>query len=123
MSEQKPTLTYEESKKILDDVHGLLRHCNRHVYMLSLKTVQFEQTCEWCQQELKRMAKQSDNPVPVALERKPLASVSMTTVLCALGMHQECGKDYVLTQEFITIHCMCECHNKGQSRTTVRKKS
>ena len=123
MSEQKPTLTHEGSKKILDDVHSLLHHCNNHVYKLSVKTVQFEQTCEWCQLELKRMMKKSDNPVPVALDGKPVAAVSMTTVLCALGMHQECGRDYVLTQQFITIHCLCQCHNKAQSRITGKRKS
>lgn len=122
MSEQKSTLTHEESRKILADVHGLLQHCNKHVYKLSVKTVQFDEACEWCQLELKRPVKRSDNPVPAALKGKPIARVSMITTLCSQRMHFDCMKDYVLTQELITIHCMCHCHDKVQTERTGRKR-
>ncbi|MEW6604603.1 MAG: hypothetical protein AB1351_07930 [Thermoproteota archaeon] len=106
----RPTPTFDETLKTLQDIKNLLHHGNRHVLEVAVKIKEFHDDCEVCRAELNRFVKLSDEKQPVELKGKASAHITMTTPLCFQGMHKECAKDYVMSNELIAIICNCTCH-------------
>src|SRR5437773_6881075 len=112
LASENQDLTHEQTMQRLKVIGRFLSHHCDHVVGLPAKIVKFDAECEACQSELRRIAKSSDKAPPGHLKGDALATVIHTTILCFLGKHDECLKNYVIESESIAVRCICSCHNR-----------
>lgn len=102
------------TEKVVDDsLDTFTKHLRDHVLFFPVKIKEYHDDCNLCQNEMRRIVKRSDKDTSgVALKGRPSAIISLSTVLCFVGMHEECCKNYVLDSEQIRLQCLCHCHDK-----------
>lgn len=103
-------------------LHRYLEHMKNHIVDIPVKIKHFDDKCERCQAELRRIKKKSDPDRYAELKGQPQAVLSHSTILCFLGMHKECCRDYVLEGEQIQVKCRCACHDEPLRRTGRKSK-
>ena len=109
----------EQSDKFDESLGILARyttHIREHVVEFAIKIKHFDKDCEACQAEFRRISKKSEKHSSAKLEGEPHAIVSFLTILCFLGMHDECNRNYVLENEKVKLECLCSCHTKPREK-------
>ena len=89
---------------------AFVKHYLEHAVYLPVKIKEFHDDCEMCRSKLRNTAKKSDKNPGASLRGDPDSTISYSTILCFLGKHDECCRDYVLEIEQIEIRCLCKCH-------------
>lgn len=113
-----------ERSDTIDRVSKFLDHELEHVVSFPVIIKKFDKDCNTCRILFDRIDKKSQNPIPVSLgHERPVAIVYYTTILCATGMHEECGKEYVMPKVKIVSSCICDCHKQAEpiKKTKNRK--
>jgi len=103
-------------------LHRYIEHMKDHIVDVPVKIKKFDNKCERCQAELRRIKKRSDHDRIGVLKGQPEAILSFSTILCFLGMHKECCRDYVLEAEQIEVKCRCSCHDESKVRSGRKSK-
>jgi len=106
------TKSTETTNDSLASLKSYFHHLREHVSEVPIRTKIFDPKCESCQRELKRIHKKSDNLPGIELNGKAQASVSFTSLLCHLQMHEECVQYYGMKNELVEFRCVCSCHDK-----------
>jgi hypothetical protein len=124
MSESvKPTPTFEETMAKLDKLRNYFLHLKDHVCEVPVRTKKYDPNCVDCQMELQRIHKKSGNLPGVELDGGALASVSFTSLLCHLQMHEECLQYYAMKVASVEFRCTCSCHNKPIKKQARKRTS
>lgn len=118
-----PDRPSSSGSETLDEVRQYLDHELEHVLIFPVMIKRFDRDCKICQILFDRIEKKSSQKHATAsLEGKPIAIIQYTTILCAIGMHDECGKDYVMTNSKIESSCLCECHQTKPLEKNLKQK-
>jgi hypothetical protein len=108
--------SFDQTMQKLDKLRKYLQHNYDHVVLLPVKIKHYDDSCETCQAESRRINKRSENAPPGRPNGEPFAIASVTTVLCYRGIHDECLKNYIMEKEQIEVQCICKCHSKKSKR-------